>query len=180
MMVMHDAEVSSVRVGGKRNEVDQIMAQLPPDKVQALRVVRSARKAVSASTSASTGTSDTSAAGGASCSGLEHSDLETPGNAPRDTTIAPRDNDSETLHIGKAEEVLSKLGKDWTGKVLAAPKWQDKKDMLDKLLSVTSGPGRRLAVGDYSEVLPSSRLIERSSAIVEPARVTLPFLNACA
>ena len=141
-----------MRVGGQRNEVDQIMAQLPPGNVQALRVVRSARKAVSASTSASTSTSDRSAAGGASGSGLEHQDLETNGNAPRHT----HDNLSQTLHIAKAEEVLSKLGKDWTAKVLAAPKWQDKKDMLDKLLSVTSGPGRRLAVGDYSEVLPQA------------------------
>jgi hypothetical protein len=148
-------------VGGQRNEVDQIMAQLPPGNVQALRVVRSARKAVSSSTSASTGTSDTSAAGVSSGSALEPSGLETLSNGPRDT-IDNRDLDrdfhfhSETLHIAKAEEVLSKLGKDWTAKVLAAPKWQDKKDMLDKLLSVTSGPGRRLAVGDYSEVLPQA------------------------
>lgn len=145
-------------MGGQRNEVDQIMAQLPPGNVQALRVVRSARKTVSSSTPASTGTSgtsDTSAAGGASGSVIKHSGLETLGNGPRDT-LDMRDFHSETLHIAKAEEVLSKLGKDWTAKILAAPKWQDKKDMLDKLLSVTSGPGRRLAVGDYSEVLPQA------------------------
>jgi len=54
------------------------------------------------------------------------------------------------MGVGEGEEVLSKLGKDWPSKVLAARKWQDKKVMLDKLLSVTSG--RRLAAADYSEV----------------------------
>ena len=57
-------------------------------------------------------------------------------------------------HIGVRNaalpELWKRLGKDWPGKVLAARKWQDKKVLLDKLLSVTAG--RRLAAADYSEV----------------------------
>jgi hypothetical protein len=63
-------------------------------------------------------------------------------------------------------DLLAKLGKDWPAKVLAASKWQRKKEMLDELLTVTLAP--KLLAADYSEVrlfvlldmgLKSSRLL---------------------
>ena len=47
-------------------------------------------------------------------------------------------------------DLLAKLGKDWPAKVLAASKWQTKKEMLDELLSITLAP--KLLSSDYSEV----------------------------
>ena len=123
---------------GQRNEVDQMMALLPQagGKAAAMRVVRSQRKTFLGSTDASTmvGTSE---AAGASAAGHQ-------------PATAAGDDESEDMGVGEGEEVLSKLGKDWPSKVLAARKWQDKKVLLDKLLSVTSG--RRIATADYSEV----------------------------
>ena len=61
------------------------------------------------------------------------------------------DEDSEAVYERQnPEEVLGRLPKDWAAKVLKASKWQDKKELLDKLLAITAGP--RLAAADYSEV----------------------------
>jgi len=123
---------------GQRNEVDQMMALLPQGagKAAALRVVRSERKTSLPSTDASTM--------------LHSSEATSAPTAGHEPATAAGDDESEDMGVGEGEEVLSKLGKDWPGKVLAARKWQDKKVLLDKLLSVTAG--RRLAAADYSEV----------------------------
>lgn len=86
------------------------------------------------------------------------------------------DEDSDTMYGALAEEdVLGKLGKDWPGKVLGAAKWQDKKDLLDKLLSLTSAP--RLAVADYSEV--SLHRSRAAPVFSENITCTLWFVCVC-
>lgn len=61
------------------------------------------------------------------------------------------DEDSQDVYeCLAAEDVLGKLPAQWAAKVLSAPKWQDKKDMLDHLIALSSSP--RLAAADYSEV----------------------------
>lgn len=62
-----------------------------------------------------------------------------------------QNDDSEDSYLAlPALDILGKLGKDWPAKVLAASKWQTKKEMLDHLLALSSTP--RLLVADYAEV----------------------------
>eukprot|EP00802_Teleaulax_amphioxeia_P003895 Tamp_03898.p1 GENE.Tamp_03898~~Tamp_03898.p1 ORF type:complete len:1023 (+),score=231.23 Tamp_03898:23-3070(+) len=136
----------------QRNEVDQMMALLPQGagKAAALRVVRSERKTSLPSTDASTM--------------LHSSEATSAPTAGHEPATAAGDDESEDMGVGEGEEVLSKLGKDWPGKVLAARKWQDKKVLLDKLLSVTAG--RRLAAADYSEVVKTLRVLMADSMVL--------------
>ena len=60
------------------------------------------------------------------------------------------DDSEEAYGRLDASDVLGKLGKDWPAKLLAASKWQTKKEMLDNLVALSSAP--RLLAADYTEV----------------------------
>jgi hypothetical protein len=61
------------------------------------------------------------------------------------------EEDSQAVYLRlPAQDVLGRLPPQWAAKVLSAAKWQDKRDMLDHLIALSSAP--RLAPADYSEV----------------------------
>jgi len=86
------------------------------------------------------------------------------------------DEDSEAVYERQnPEEVLGRLPKDWAAKVLKASKWQDKKELLDKLLAITAGP--RLAAADYSEVPCGERA--RKPLLCLCFAFALPLVASC-
>eukprot|EP00960_Hanusia_phi_P030980 748996-Hanusia_phi.AAC.5 len=61
-------------------------------------------------------------------------------------------------------EILSKLPNGWCEKVLAAPKWQEKKELIDGLIELASAP--KLASGDYFEVVKTLKRLANDSMVV--------------
>ena len=86
-------------------------------------------------------------------------------------------NDVDPLEFLDPVEVLGKLPSGWCEKVLAAAKWQEKKEFLDTLIELAKSP--KLASGDYSEVVKTlKRLMGDSMVLVVSTSITALALLA--
>jgi cytoskeleton-associated protein 5 len=134
----------------QQKELDEAFSSAPP--AQPTRLTRSA--AVKAASSAAAA-----------------SDTVVKGAAGPTPSVSVAGGDIDPLEFLDPVEVLSKLPSGWCEKVLAAPKWQEKKEFLDTLIDLAKTP--KLASGDYSEVVKTlKRLMGDSMVLVVSTAIT--------
>ena len=140
----------------QQKELDEAFGAAGP--AQPTRLTRSA--ALKAASAAATG-SENSAKG---------KDVSTSGAGAAGADVDP-------LEFLDPVEVLGKLPSGWCDKVLAAAKWQEKKEFLDMLIELAKSP--KLASGDYSEVVKTlKRLMGDSMVLVVSTAITALSLLA--
>jgi len=87
-----------------------------------------------------------------------------PPAAGSDSAPAPPVEEIDLNDCLEAVEVLGKLPKDFCDKLMALPKWTEKKEMLDSLIEKAGAP--KIAPGDFHDIVKMLKKLMGDSMVV--------------